>query len=232
MKLMLRLAVILWFASSSPASADVTANYVGLGNVFTMKIEIASNGDVRGSTSNPNSYFITREGHGYLVQASFDGPVVMRIEDMALVMADQMKKLMPKLPADVGKDFPVFELTRGPSVTVRGRQGTAYYMGNQTKHSTSERPAVVISTDPALGPIGTAMERQFEMSNAMMGQLLGKNTPFAGMIAVLKTGAPLTFAGAELDTVQYAPIPDARFVLPAAPLTLDGVRKNMGAANP
>ncbi len=34
----------------------------------------------------------------------------------------------------------------------------------------------------------------------------------------------------ELDTIGHDPIPAARFALPAEPLKLEDVRKNMGAS--
>jgi len=229
MKLMLRSIAVSLVAINAQASADVTANYVGPNAALTMKVEVASNGDVRGGTSNPNSYFITRDGHGYVVQASFNGPAVMRLEDMAIVMAEQMKKLMPQMPADADKDSPAFALTKGGIVTIRGRQGTAYYMGKISK-SPMEKPVIVISDDPKLAPLGVAMQHQFDMSIGMMGPMFGKANPFKAMQDILKTGAPLVFSGMELDTINTDPIPAAHFVLPAEPLTLEGVRKNMGAS--
>jgi hypothetical protein len=217
-------------AFGTPALADITANYVGPNAAITMKIEIASNGDVRGATSNPNSYFITRDGHGYVIQASFNGPAIMRVEDMATVMAEQMKKFMPKMPADASKDAPAFELVKVGVVTIRGRQGIAYYIGKQTSGAPAGPPIVVISTDPTLAPLAAAMQHQFDMSLAMTGQVLGNANPFKGMQDILKTGAPLVFTGMELDTINNDTIPAARFDLPAQSLTLEGVRKNMGAA--
>ncbi|MDH7974375.1 hypothetical protein QH494_19470 [Sphingomonas sp. AR_OL41] len=221
----------LWLAAlGSPVFADTTANYVGPNAAITMKVEIASNGDVRGATSNPNSYFITRDGQGYMIQASFNGPAVMRVQDMATVMAEQMKKMMPNMPAGAGKDAPAFDLVKGGTVTIRGRQGTAYYMGKSANGALIGPPIVVISNDPALAPIGAAMQRQFDMSLAMMGHIFGAANPFKSMQEILKSGTPLVFTGMELDTVNNEPIPTSRFDLPAQPLTLDGVRKNMGAA--
>ena len=228
--MMLRSIAVSLVAIAAQASADITANYVGPNAALSMKVEIASNGDVRGATSNPNSYFITRDGHGYIVQASFNGPAVMRVEDMATVMAEQMKKMMPKTPADADKNMPVFVLTKGGAVTIRGRQGIAYYMSSKISRSPTERPFFVISTDPKLAPLGLAMQRQFDMSVSMMGHMFGKTNPFKPMQDVLKTGTPLVFTGMELDTINNDPIPAARFVLPAEPLALEGVRKNMGAS--
>jgi hypothetical protein len=73
------------------------------------------------------------------------------------------------------------------------------------------------------------MAYQFNMSVGMMGQVLGDTNPWKGMQDILKTGAPIVFTGLQLDTVNHDPIPAARFVLPAEPLKIDGVRKTMGA---
>ncbi|QCB43183.1 hypothetical protein E5673_13945 [Sphingomonas sp. PAMC26645] len=144
-----------------------------------MKVEIAANGNIRGTTSNPNSYFITRAGHGYMVQASFKGPAVMRMEDISIVMAEQMKRLMPDMPHGAADQAPSLDLTKGGVVSVRGRKGTAYYMGKTIKHSAAEQPFIVISVDPAITPLGIAMQHQFAMSVEAMGQIFGKSNPFA-----------------------------------------------------
>ena len=216
-------------AFATPALADMTANYIGPNGAMTMKIEVASNGDMRGQTGAPNAYFITRDGHGYMIQATFDGPAVMRVEDMATVVAEQMKKMMPNMPPPNGKDAPSFALAKGGEVTIRGRKGIAYYMGVAKDGKPIGDPIVVISTDPDLAPIGVAMASQFNMSVAMMGQVLGDASPWKGMQDVLKTGAPIVFTGLQLATVNHDLIPAARFVLPAEPLKIDDVRKTMGA---
>ena len=222
-------AAIGLLAFATPALADMTANYVGPNGAMTMKIEIAANGDIRGQTGAPNAYFITRDGHGYMIQATFDGPAVMRVEDMATVMAEQMKKIMPDMPPPKSNDAPGFTLVKGGEVTIRGRKGIAYYMDIAKDGKPIGNPIVVISTDPDLAPLGVAMAYQFNMSVAMMGQVLGDTNPLKGMQDILKTGAPILFTGLQLDTVNRDPIPAEHFVLPAGPLDIDGVRKTMGA---
>ncbi|TMJ13298.1 MAG: hypothetical protein E6G94_12180 [Alphaproteobacteria bacterium] len=228
MNIRVRLLALLLLAWGSPALADMTATYVAQKVAMKMTIEIASNGDVRGGTSSPTAYFIVHDGHAYVIQASFDGPVVMRMEDMAAVMTEQMKRMMPNLPADAAKNMPEWKLVKGPAVTIRGRQGVAYYMGGLPKNSPTESPMLVISTDPALAPLAAAMEHQFAMSTGMMGQMLGGSNPMSGLEAVLKTGAPLVLTGMELDSVTTDPIPPSRFALPAEPATIEVVRKTLG----
>jgi hypothetical protein len=229
MKLTICALALILVGFGSPALADMTADYVGPNQALTMKIEVAANGDMRGTTSNPNSYFITRAGHGYMVQASFKGPAVMRMEDISTVMAEQIKRLMPNLPPEAADQAPSFDLTKGSIVSVRGRKGIAYYMGKAITHSPSEQPVIVISTDPALTPLAVAMQHQFAMSIEAMGHMFGKSSPFAQMQAALKEGAPLVFTRMELESVNTDPIPPSEFALPADPLTLDEVRKNLGA---
>lgn len=217
-------------AFATPALADMTANYVGPNGAMTMKIEIASNGDMRGQTGAQNAYFITRDGHGYLIQATFDGPAVMRVEDMATVMTEQMKKMMPNMPPANGDDAPSFALAKGGEVTIRGRKGMAYYMGTAEDGKPIGDPILVISTDPDLAPLGVAIAYQFSMSVVMMGQVLGGSNPLKGMQDILKTGTAIVFSGLQLDTVNHDLIPAERFVLPAEPLKIDEVRKTMGAS--
>jgi hypothetical protein len=139
---------------------------------------------------------------------------------------------MPDLPAHFKGKVPGFELVKGATVTIRGRQGTAYYMGSEAKRPPAERPTLVISTDPALAPLASALQGQFEISIALMGKVFGDDDPFKTMQAVLKTGAPLVLTGMELDRVSNEPIPASRFALPAEPLSIEGVRKNLGAPSP
>ena len=64
------------------------------------------------------------------------------------------------------------------------------------------------------------------MSMTMMAQSMG-TAAAKPMQDVLKTGAPIVFTGAELQTVSYDPIPASHFDLPAKPASLDEVRKQM-----
>ena len=102
-------------------------------------------------------------------------------------------------------------------------------MGTTLSHSPAEQPVIVISLDPALTPLAIAMQHQFAMSIEAMGQIFGNSNPFAQMQNALKQGAPLVFTGLGLDSVSNDTIPPSEFALPAEPLLLDAVRKNLGA---
>jgi hypothetical protein len=222
MRMILLLLAIL---TPGAALADMTATYAVPKAGFAMKIEIASNGDVRGDAGQPGTYFITRGGHGFFIQTRDSRPIVMHVEDMATVMAEQMARLDPKFRAEMAQDGPSLTLVAKGDATINGRTGTAYFM-QLSNGQLSPAPVAVMSHDPALAALGTAMARQFDMSLAMAGQIMGTD-PFKDMQAVLKTGTPLVFSGAELGSVEFGPIAASAFELPGPPESLDGVRAAM-----
>lgn len=221
---------VLLFGISSPALADLTAKYAKPGTSFVMTVEIASNGDTRGDAGQPGVSFITRDGHGYFLKATPAGTAVMRVEDMGTVMSEQMAKLDPQFRAEMQQHVPVIKLVEKGAMTINGRTGTAYFM-QADNGSLSPTPWAVISKDPALAPLGSVMARQFEMSMATMSATMG-TAPFANMLAVLKTGAPISFAGADLQSVDGSPIPSSHFELPEKPESLDRVRQLMSPTPP
>jgi hypothetical protein len=213
---------------SSPAFADLTAKYAKPGTGFSMTVEIASNGDVRGDAGQPGQSFLTLNGHGYFLKSTPTGTAVMRIEDMGIVMAEQMAKLNPEFRAQMQQHAPVIKLVEKGTMTINGRTGVAYFM-QADNGALSSMPLAVISKDPALAALGTAMAHQFEMSMTTMSATMG-TTPFANMLAILKMGTPISFAGAELQSVDLEPIPTSHFDLPAKPASLDEVRQLMAPA--
>lgn len=218
------LSILIATALPTAAMADMTAIYAAPKAAFKMTVEVATNGDVRGDVGRPGQSYITRDGHGYFLKAGPNGMEVMRIEDMGTVMAEQMAKLAPNFRSQIGQ-APVLKLVAKGSVTISQRTGTAYFMTAQDG-SLSPFPWAVISTDPKLAPLGAAMAHQFEMSMTTMSSTMG-TAPFANMLAVLKTGTPILFAGAELQSVSFDPVPSSHFELPATPETLDSVRSIM-----
>jgi hypothetical protein len=215
---------------ASPALADLRAKYAKPGTSFVMTVEIASNGDMRGDAGQPGASFVTRDGHGYYLKTTPAGTAVMRVEDMGAVMSEQMAKLDPKFRAEMQQHAPVVKLVEKGTMTINGRSGTAYFM-QADNGSLSSTPWAVISKDPELSPLGSVMARQFEMSMATMSATMG-TAPFANMLAVLKTGAPISFAGADLQSVDSSPIPASHFELPAKPESLDRVRQLMSPPPP
>lgn len=195
-----------------------------------MKVEIEDNGDLRGQVAGQPQYFVTRSGHGFIVQTTPTGTLVTRVEDVAAIMAEQWAALSP--PADLADELPALSLVEKGTVTINGRAGKAYF-GKGGDGKLSPQPVVVISGDPLLAPLGKAMATQFAMSGVMMAQTLGRVPAFAKeMQRILETGAPLLFAGAELKSVETFPIDSARFELPTPPETAEEVRARLLPTKP
>ena len=208
----------------TPASADLTASYAVPETRFTMRVEIASNGDLRCQDGGPTSYLIRRGGHDYFIRVRASKPIVMRAEDMAIVMAEQVAALDPHRRAEIDEMYR-FDLLEKGTATVNGRTGSAWYPPRVEGYP-APAPWVVISHDPALAPLGKALMAQFDMSMMVMARAMG-TTAFKRLEEVFRTGAPIAFTGFVLETVSFAPIPSSRFDLPAPPETLDGVRAEM-----
>jgi len=222
----MRHAWLFLLAALAPASADLTASYAVPESRFTMRVEIASNGDLR-CQDGPSSYLIRRGGHDYLVSVRASQPIVMRAEDMAIVMAEQVTALDPHRRAEIDEMY-TFDLVEKGTATINGYTGTAWYPP-PIEDQPEQTPWVVISHDPALAPLGKAVAAQYDMSMMLMARAMG-TIAFKRLEDVFRTGAPIAFTGFVLQTVSFAPIPTSHFDLPAPPETLDGVRAEMNRA--
>jgi len=221
--------------SAGQALADTTVVYEAQNGAFKMTIEIAANGDVRGDVkAKPGSYFITRNGEGFVVQSTSAGVVVDRIADLSQAMAKVASENMPDLKA-AGSAFsrdgsPMRFFAQGGTVSVNGRSGTAYFW-KSTKAAANQPPVAVISLDPTLAPVGQAMARQFEMSEKLSSAIFGGVLPpEAELDEILKSGAPLAFAGAQLTSISNAPIAPSRFELPGPPESPAAIEKRIRAS--
>ena len=223
------LAALLMLAAT-PAWADTTALYKSPKLGAEMRVEVASNGNMRSTAGANGTYHLTLDGENYIVFYSDKGAVVDRMSDVAAVMTDYMHKLMPDFRPPPADEKPLFTFVQSGQMTVQGRPGTVWYMAidGQTLAPMSK---IVISADPALAELGRAFVRQFEVSTLMVGGVFGGGrNPWAAVLDVLKTGAPLLINDMELGEVTHTPIPAERFVLPATPETREQVRVRFEAS--
>lgn len=235
----------------SVALADVTAVYGSPDKSFTMKLEVAGNGDVRGDVKGHSSTpglvvsggtgpeasmsLIRRGDQTYFIRPDPNGPIVTRVDDLVTVMVERSQQMRKQVPgfAEAMAQAPGlrFHFVPKGQVAVNGRFGTAYYMQLPGGGGLSPQPWAVVSDDPSLAPLKQAMAVQFEMSIKMMDRA-GFGGPLKELSAVFGKGAPISYAGVELQSVSFAPIPASEFELRAAPETLEQTRERFNRENP
>jgi hypothetical protein len=220
---MTRFVFLAALALASAAQADTTATYGNAAAKFAMTVKIASNGDIRAEVPGRTYYFVG--GKDYFADRTDTGVIVMGVDDMAKVMAEQFAELSAKMGIPSFSPPPMALVQKG-TVAIGKWSGDAYYM-QAPNGQVSPRPVTVISHDPSLVELGRAMERQFAKSEMMMGQVMKGHAPTSNMVQVLRSGAPISFAGAELQSVSFDPISKEEFVLPGPPAAIDEVRKKM-----
>ena len=218
------------FAIAAPADAGTRAVYDRPDNKGTLTVEIADNGDVRVGPEDQTMYVLLIGDTSYVVSPTDGKPSVARLVDVAAAFDKVMPPMFGKLfgaAAEATKDVPSPIEKIGPE-SVNGRAGIAYRF--KTGEDGEVQPAIVLSQDPALAPVGRAMGRFTEATMLLLAPLFGKATEnmVADMRAVLVLGTPLRGGdGMTLNSVEPADIPGSRVTLPAKPLTVDEILKSM-----
>ena len=218
------IVVLASLALASAAHADTTAICGNAASKFTMTVKIASNGDIRAEVPGRTYYFVG--GKDYFADRTETGVVVMSLDDMVKVMTDQFAEQSAKLGIPSFTPPPLTLVHKG-TVSINKWSGDAYYM-QAASGQMSPRSVAVISHDPSLAQLGKAMERQYEKSEMMMGQVMkGGHARTSNMVQVLSSGATISFAEAELQSVSFDPIPKDELALPAQPAPIAEVQKRM-----
>ena len=221
--MMKRIIFLAALSLSGASRADTTATYAKAAANFTMTVKIAANGDIRGEMPGRTYYFV--DGQDYFADRTSTGVFVARVDDLAKVMAEKVAELSGNMGLPSSSP-PSLLLVRKGKVSINKWSGDAYYM-QAPSGQVSPEPITVVSNDPSLAELGKAMERQFAKSEEMMRQVSKGHAPTSNMAEILKLGAPIAFAGADLQSVSHDPIPKDAFVLPAPPAPIDEIRKKM-----
>jgi hypothetical protein len=221
---MSRIVFLALLALASSAHADTTAIYANAAAKVSMTIETASNGNVREVMAHHAYYFVG--GKDYVADWTDTGVIVMRVDGLAKLMAEKLARaaemgIAPVSPA------PMVVMHKG-SVAIGKWNGDAYYV-QAANGQLSDRPVTVISHDPSLAELGRALKRQYAKSEMMMGHDIKGHAPMSNMGQVLSSGTPISFDGADLQSVSFDPIPKREFVLPARPVSIDVLRRSMFA---
>lgn len=195
------LVALLALLAPVAARADLTATYRRPNAHARFTIEIANDGSIRFNDS-ADGYKLWTGGEGYAVVAGPGGPLVFRFANIEAARINEKPPYAIHQPwVMVGK------------ASISGRVGTKYKIrGAETNPAAS---ALVISQDPALTILGTALLRYDTMESANFPA--DKGPERISRRAVLEAGAPIDYYDQELTSLSAAPIPAERFRLPAPP---------------
>ena len=226
-----------------------------------MTVEVADGGNVRYQMSAGQTYGLTLGDQSYFITLESAGPQVDRLDDLVTAQKEAMAAFLtdfrnhdtsggPQLVSKgkvtingrVGEAFgygpPATDSAHSivmvnPHLKSLSGRVTSKEMSKSELDRAMSGNVVVISHDPDLAQLGKAMAKQFGTSRAMLAGMIGDTpTTITQMEKLLESGAPLSFAGMELQSINHAPIDPKRFDLPAQPETLDQIRARMKSLPP
>jgi hypothetical protein len=212
----------------APAAADVTARFVpDRGGATMMTIEVNDKGDARVSMGSREAV-LTINGIAYVVAADLDGPYAVRQDDW---VATQNEAAPIRLP---DRTRAAFDIVDEGAATVSRRTGTLWTVRPHGMPRTAGTLAeMVISADPGLAAVGRAYAAQFAASTRARREI-GNVADFnSKLLAILAKGTMIRLVHAmRLDSVDDAPVPASRFVLPGPLLTRDQYAARAGTVVP
>ncbi len=220
-----------WLALlASPAAADVTALYEmaddSIPFEMTMTLEVSGKGDVRLQMANLPVYYLLLDGELYVVQRGLSGPHVIRMADQMQLQAE-LGETMFRGEMPEATDSPSWQFAPMGKEQIHGRSGIAYGIVNE-QNAEPVYALLVISNEPALAPIGDAMQ---SMNTAITGRFSGTFAMLAranaDMQEIIGSGAPLRISNLILTDVSTETIPGDRFALPGEPLTVEQLRAQL-----
>lgn len=222
---MRRLFLILCLISTS-AHAGTIATYLRPDGGNTI-IEVADSGDARIGQADESEYGLLVDGRFYMVEVEEGRTSVMSLEDIAMAAGLVLPRRFGQAPnSSLARPAAESSLEADGTETVSGRLGKRFRM----RHSDSAE-RLVVSEDPALRPVGAAMEGVAVASLTAMGALFGEEMGAEFMLHIrdmFARGTPLqTFDGWTLTTIEAAEIHPARMVLPEAPLSVQDVAQRL-----
>ena len=216
-----------------PAAAGTRATFVGGDEGKALVVEVGDNGDARVSGGDEGQYGLMLGGHFYIVDAAGGAAKVARIEDVAnaidQVMPPVFKGMLSGAPS---KPFKALRTVKTGTRTIAGRQGTVYAIYGLNDDRPTEATEYVISADPALKPVGAAMEQFMNAAIVPAAPLIGTGATeiIAQTRAIFALGTPLDAGRFRLAAIEPAVITADRLKLPATPVTVTQLVQEMKRA--
>lgn len=221
-------------ACAAPAMAGLRATYTDAEGGRKLVIDVADSGDARIGEKASDDYGLLLGGHFYMVSRDEKGPTVARIEDVAAAM----DRVMPPVFKDIftaaagsGKPARLKMEAKGDR-SVAGRSGKLWLVYGLDEKDPAKPAQFVISDDPALRPVGRAME-QF-MNAAVVPAAVFIGPAAAEIVAetheIFALGTPLDAGGRfRLESVESADVPAEALKLPGKLKTVDEIVAAMKA---
>ena len=223
MRLIAALALLL---APFSAHAGQRATYTDNGKQ-QLVILVADNGYARVNGPDPEQYGVLRDGQFYLVARKDGHWTVARTQDVAAAFAKVMPAIFGSPGAAAGKPArkPPRIVPKGKR-THLGRQGQLYHIYFAGDEKPDDPREYLISADPALKPVGAALEQFTLMLTTMMGALIG---PAVAELnndarAVFALGTPLDMEqGYKLLSLETVEVAHEAMELPAKPQTVEQI---------
>lgn len=259
MRASLALFATLALGLAAPALADVTARYTvtppaaaapgGAAGaaatpavppagmpVLTVSADNGGQSRLEAGAGGQSILLITREGVGYFVAPSPQGPIIGRQADMIALMT-QFAGAMATGPGRAGLDHmraARIEVAARGSETVAGVRGTVYALTFVDGANRSPPQEVVMSTDPRLAPVGREIVRLFELGRAPLVAIAGSEPQvYTAIRELLGRGTPIRMGpGFRLASVSTASVPASTFALPGPVLTAEQLLGRLMAMRP
>lgn len=212
-------ALVLLFSFATPALAGMRATYTSPGGGAALVVEVADNGDARIGEEGASDYGLLIGGLFYVVGRDDTGWTVARSVDIAAaidtairpIFGDALTRTTPPAPAVAIR----FAAT-GPR-EIGGRRGTAYTVTGLDHRDPAATTTYVLSDDPALRPVGRALEQFMHTSLLPSAVMLGGAAPerIEETRLIFSHGTPLDAGGRfQLRSAETAAVPAGRLALP------------------
>ena len=202
------------------------------GKKMTIEVTDEGNAVVR-NEGKPDQYGVWRDGQFYLVSKEEGEWKVARAEDIAAafdqVLPPIFKALFGAASAKTPKSSAFRVVPKGKRKVI-GHEGQVYAVYGIDDSKPEASKEVVISTEPALRPVGKAMEQFLVSTTMMMAPLIGKVAAEIGgdIRALFAFGTPIAMEGSlNLVSFETADVPAAAAALPAKPKTVAEIVKEV-----
>ncbi|MET0271249.1 MAG: hypothetical protein ABW173_12560 [Sphingomonas sp.] len=233
-RLPLFLAALL---AAAPAQAGLRAVYVSPGAGQPLIVEVADNGDARVGEAGASDYGLLVGGQFYVVGGKPGAWTVARTTDLARAVDATVGPVFGDSLSRAGAARPGAALRSTPAGAraVGGRNGTVYKVAGLDHLKPAATVEVVATDEPALRPVGRALEGFMNASLIPGAPLLGAGA--AELVeetrAIFALGTPLSSEGRfTLQSAETADVPAARVALPDHPDTYETLVTKMRALVP